>query len=649
MSNSPGRFACLDACRLASDGKVQDVTPPVDTGFNVRSRVHEYGGGEHLVAANGKVYFSNFQDQVVYFQDLQPGSKPTALTMADSKLRFANYALDATRNRLIAVCEDHLQDHREAINTIAAIDLNSGAVTHLATGHDFFSFPVLSLDGSKLAYVAWDHPNMPWDDTCLFLADLDTDGRVKGEPRCVAGGKDTSVQQPLWGPDGQLYYVSDKTGWWNLYKLEQSGESTAVMPMAAEFGSPPWLFGMHSYEVLAGGAAVLAVLDDPKVAGSGLGLINIASNTLQRLDTGYTSFGKLAVSGRGVQEEGGELTLVTTAGSANKPSAVVQLKVSSIQQLASSKPSDWQVLKSSSDLDLDAGYLSEPQSIEFPTEGGLTAYMNYYPPRNKDHKFPAGEKPALLVKIHGGPTSAASTVLNLSYQFWTSRGYAIADVNYGGSTGFGREYRNRLRGNWGVVDVNDCCQAARYLADQGLVDGKRLCIDGGSAGGYTTLACLAFRDVFNAGASHYGVADAELLALHTHKFESRYLDLLIGPYPAAKELYHKRSPIYSINTIKAPTAIFQGDEDKVVPAEQAVLMWKALKAKGLPTTLMMYKGEQHGFRKAEHIRSALEGELYFYGRVLSFNAEYSHELQPMQIDNLPAPTHAAQPTTSVAT
>eukprot|EP00878_Enallax_costatus_P005601 GHUV01005874.1.p1 GENE.GHUV01005874.1~~GHUV01005874.1.p1 ORF type:complete len:700 (+),score=125.31 GHUV01005874.1:43-2142(+) len=628
--------------RRSSDvGSIEDVTPGPKSDFNVRTRVHEYGGGEHLVT-EGKAYFSNFVDQRVYVQYLELGSEPQPLTAADSKQRFANYILDGTHNRLIAVCEDHSKEGQEPENSIAAIDLATGSVDQLATGHDFFSSPVLNTDGTKLAWVAWDHPNMPWDDTMLYVSDVDAAGHLMGVVQQVAGGKDQSVQQPQWGPDGALYYIGDATGWWNLYKLESDGQPAALLPMSAEFGSPPWLFGCHSYQVVSGGTAVLAVFSDPSAAGSQLGVIDITSKALTWLDTGYTMFSRLAVVGAGVESEDGDLTVVTIAGSASKASAVVQLQVPNLAALLCSKPSDWHVIKTSSDLDLDPAYISEPQSIEFPTEDGKTAFMNFYPPMNKDYDFPPGELPALLVEIHGGPTSSASTVFNLGYQYWTSRGYAIADVNYGGSTGFGRAYRNRLRGNWGVVDVDDCCNAARYLSEKGSVDGNRLCITGGSAGGYTTLACMAFRDVFSAGAAHYGVADVELLAKDTHKFESRYLDLLIGPYPAEKELYQKRSPIHSANNIKAPVAIFQGDEDEIVPPEQSEEMWRALKNKGLPTTLMMYKGEQHGFRKAESIRSALEGEFYFYGKVLGFDATYSNDLQPMTIDNLP-PTEGHTP------
>ncbi|KAF8061339.1 dapb3 [Scenedesmus sp. PABB004] len=660
--------------RSAADDAARDVTPGPDSagqqGWNVRTRVQEYGGGEHLVTDDGRVFFSNFADQRVYMQGLAPGAAPRALTAEGSGQRFAGYALDGGRGRLLAVCEDHSAEGQEAVNTLAAIDLASGAVTQLVGGHDFFSAPALSPDGRRLAWVAWDHPNMPWDETALYVADLGDDGSVLGEPRQVAGGAGQSVQQPRWGPDGALYYVGDASGWWNLYRLPAGGgeePAKALLPMAAEFGQPPWLVGQQSYQVIAGGAAVVAVFDDPAAAGSQLGVVDTAASALTVLDTGFTSFGRLCVAER----PGGGLSVVTTAGSASAPQAVVQLtvrarprapppparaartprrartapahaarraaraQVPDLAGLLASGPGDWGVLKLSAQLDLDPGYLSAPSRIEFPTANGRTAFMNFYPPTNKDFAFPPGERPALLVKIHGGPTSAASTALALSYQFWTSRGFAIADVDYGGSTGLGVAYRNRLRGQWGVVDVDDVCNAARHLAGAGLVDGRRLCIDGGSAGGFTTLAALAFRDVFQAGASHYGVADAELLAQHTHKFESRYLDSLIGPYPEAKEIYRERSPIHAVDRVTAACAIFQGDEDAIVPPEQAEVMWRGLKANGVPTTLMMFKGEQHGFRKAPSIRAALEGELHFYGRVLGFPSSYDPALQPMTIDNLP--------------
>eukprot|EP00775_Hariotina_reticulata_P008996 gene8996-9169_t len=406
--------------RLADSGSIEDVTPPPASGLNVRTRVHEYGGGEYLVA-DGRTFFSNFADQRVYVQELNVCAEPKPLTTVDTKQRFADYILDTSRNRLIAVCEDHSQEGQEATNSIAAIDLATGAVTQLATGHDFFSSPRLSPDGNSLAWVAWDHPNMPWDDVTLYVGQLDEAGIVKSAKQ-VAGGADVSVQQPQWGPDGLLYYVGDQTNWWNIYKLDNNGDSVAVMPMAAEFGGPPWVFGLHGYQVLAGGNAALAVFSDPAKAGNQLGLIDTSTSSMTVLDTGFSNFGKLAVAQPGLQEGDSSLIIVTTAGSASQAPAVVCLKVPDLKALATSKPSDWQAIKASSDLSIDPSYISEPQSIEFPTEDGLTAFMNYYPPNNKDFDFPEGELPALLVRIHGGPTSAASTLFNINYQFWTSRG-----------------------------------------------------------------------------------------------------------------------------------------------------------------------------------------------------------------------------------
>ncbi|KAI8473651.1 MAG: Alpha/Beta hydrolase protein [Monoraphidium minutum] len=624
-------------------GAAADVSPAPDSGVNVRTRVHEYGGGEHLVLPDGRLVFTNFSDQRVYVQPLAGGAPPALLTAEGSGQRFADYCWDSTRNRLLAVCEDHSDSSKEAVNFLAAVDLASGAVARLAGGRDFYAAPRLSRDGGRVAWVQWDHPAMPWDATQLVVADVLLDGTL-GEHRVVAGGAAEAPQQPQWAEDGSLYFVTDKEEWWNLYRMAPSGEVTPVLPMAAEFGSPPWTLGLRTYAPLPTSdpsrPMLLAGYSDPKAAGANLGVVDVAASRLHPLDCGLTATrGGYQIS---VSEVGGDLAVAVAAGSPTRANAVMMLKAKGVEGLMASKPGDWEVVKASTDMELDAGYLSSPTAVEFPTTGGRTAYMNFYPPNNKDFELPPGQLPALLVKIHGGPTSSASTLLNFSYQFWTSRGYAIADVNYGGSTGFGRTYRERLKGNWGIVDVDDCCNAARHLAAQGLVDEKRLCIDGGSAGGYTTLACLAFRDVFSAGASHYGVADAELLAAHTHKFESRYLDGLMGPYPAAKAVYVERSPIHAAANIKAPVALFQGDEDKVVPPEQAEVMHRALLGNGLPTALVMYKGEQHGFRSAAAIRSALEGEWYFYGKVLGFNAAYSPDLQPITIDNLPAPAATAQ-------
>ncbi|KAL3136839.1 hypothetical protein ABBQ38_005546 [Trebouxia sp. C0009 RCD-2024] len=387
------------------------------------------------------------------------------------------------------------------------------------------------------------------------------------------------------------------------------------------------MFGSRSYQVLPDGR-LLVLYSDPLRAGGSLAVVDPASGSLTDLNTPFTSFGSLSVA-----QVGGKLLVATTGGSSRKPSAVALLEVDSVDDLLKAKPDQWQMIRLSTKSQVSENYLSEPMTIEYPTDDGQTAFMNYYAPRNQDYQLPPGQTPPLLVKIHGGPTSQASTAFNLGYQYWTSRGFAIADVNYGGSTGYGRSYRNRLRRNWGIVDVADCSNAAKHLAQQGKADEKRLCIDGGSAGGYTTLACLAFRDVFSAGASHYGVADLELLAQETHKFESRYLDQLIGPYPAEKKVYEERSPIHALDKFTAPTAFFQGTEDQVVPPNQATDMYEALKKQGLKTALVMFEGEGHGFRQATNIRRALDGEFFFYGKALGFDAKMPDGLEPIQVVN----------------
>eukprot|EP00884_Botryococcus_braunii_P000599 jgi/Botrbrau1/1053/Bobra.0076s0019.2 len=606
-------------------GPTEDVTPGVDSGYNIRTRVHEYGGGASLVSGS-YAYFANFKDQKWYRQQLQPSiGAPEVLTTVDG-YRFANAIADPLRNRLIAVREDHTGEG-EAVNTIASISLQDGSSEVLVGGNDFYSSPRLSADGKQLAWVTWKHPNMPWDDTELWVADVAADGTLSGH-RKVAGGEDESVMMPLWTPKG-LVFISDSSGWWNLYLEEAPGKLLPLSPRKAEFGSPPWVFGIQTFDLLPDNR-LLVSYSDPSSPGGTLAILDPSKpGVLQTVPLPYSTFGTFSV-----RKQGEGVWLALTGATALKPSEVAVLQVADVDGLLSNKPQDWTVLRKATTLEVDEGYVSEPRTIEFPTEDNLTAFLYYYPPKNKDYVLPEGKAPPLLVKIHGGPTSQASTAFSLSIQYWTSRGYAIADVNYGGSTGYGREYRNRLRRNWGVVDVDDVSNAAKYLAEQGLADEARLCISGGSAGGYTTLAALAFRDVFKAGASMFGVADCGLLAAETHKFESRYLDQLIGPYPEMKAVYDKRSPINAIDKFKAPIAFFQGTEDKVVPPNQAEIMYEGLKERGIMTSLVMFEGEQHGFRSAGAIRRTLDGEFYFYGKALNFKASMPTDLEPLQIANV---------------
>ncbi len=584
-------------------GKTEDITPAP---FNVRSRVHEYGGGSYIVS-DDTLYFSNFADQRLYRQKV--GSTPEPITPS-APLRFADYIVDRARRRLICVREDHSNED-EAINTLVSVPLdgdNTGG-TVLTSGNDFYSSPRLSPDGTHLAWLTWNHPNMPWDGTELWLAHVGSNGSLSDAHR-VAGNIDESICQPEWSPDGQLYFVSDRTGWWNLYRW-QAERAEALCPMEAEFSEPQWQFGLSTYSIptaneiickyTRGGIDYLARLDT-------------TSGVLTPIEIPYTSI-------RTLRATVSQVFLV--AASPVEPWSVVRLLLANGAS---------EVLQRASNIEIEPGYLSQPASIEFPTEHGLTAYGLFYAPRNKDFVALENERPPLIVKSHGGPTDAASSAFKLAIQFWTSRGFAVLDVNYGGSTGYGRVYRQRLKGQFGIVDVEDCVNGARYLAAQGLVDGERMGITGGSAGGYTTLCALTFHDIFKVGASYFGISDVELLIRDTHKFESRYGDWLIGPYPEDQATYYARSPIHFVEQISCPMIFFQGLEDHVVPPNQAEEMVAALQAKGLPVAYIAYEGEGHGFRRAENIQRSLEAELYFYSQVFGFSL--ADDVEPVKIENM---------------
>jgi dipeptidyl aminopeptidase/acylaminoacyl peptidase len=584
------------------DGEMMDVTPAP---FNSRNRVHEYGGGDYAVS-DGTIVFSNFADQRLYVQ--RAGSEPWPLTPA-ADMRYADGQIDRWRNLFFCVREDHT-GHGEAINTLVSIDLKAeNAEKTLVSGNDFYSSPRLSPDGSRLTWLTWSHPNMPWDGTELWVGKLNEDGSINEAVR-VAGAVNESIFQPEWSPDGTLYFVSDRTGWWNICRWRDN-KIEPLWPMDAEFGQPQWVFASALYGFASERRIVCSYTKNGR---DYLATLDTLTKALNSIELSFTAISQVRVAGDHV---------VFIGASSTEPTSVVSLN------LATKK---LEVLRRSREIAVDAGYLADPRAIEFPTKGGLTAHGHFYPPRNRDYVAPANERPPLVVMSHGGPTSSSSASLKYSIQYWTSRGIAVLEVNYGGSSGYGRAYRERLKGQWGIVDVDDCVNGARYLVAGGEVDGNRLAIRGGSAGGYTTLCALTFRDVFKAGASHYGISDLEALARDTHKFESRYLDSLIGPYPERRDLYVERSPIHFTDRLNCPMILFQGLEDKVVPPNQAEKMVEAVRAKNLPVAYLTFEGEQHGFRKAENIKRVLEAELYFYSKV--FNFELADPVEPVKIENL---------------
>ncbi|MGI2906417.1 S9 family peptidase [Tolypothrix sp. VBCCA 56010] len=595
-----GRTAIV---RWSVDGSPQDMT---STKFNVRTRVHEYGGGSFLVA-DGTVYFSNEADQRLYRQEIGKEAQPVTPV---ASMRYANGVFDRQRQRIICVCEDTTVAGREPINTLVSIGLEGDVhPVVLVQGNDFYASPRLSHDGDRIAWLTWNHPNMPWDGTELWVGELNADGSV-GHSQRVAGSADESIFQPEWSLDGNLYFISDRTGWWNLYRWRDENVEPLTR-MQAEFGKPQWVLGMSTYAFESTHRIVCSYTQQGTWH---LASLDTLSCKLQTLKVPYTEIDS-------VQASPGKAVFL--GASATQSRVLVQMDL---------QTGELEVLRRSTNATIDTGYLSAPEAIEFPTSNGQTAYALYYPPQNRDYTAPVGEKPPLLVKSHGGPTSAASSSLNYGIQYWTSRGIAVVDVNYGGSTGYGREYRQRLDGRWGIVDVDDCVFCARYLVERPEVDGDRLAISGGSAGGYTTLCALTMRDTFKAGASYYGVSNLEALAGDTHKFESRYLDRLVGPYPQQRQLYQERSPIYFTDHLTCPVIFFQGLEDRVVPPNQAHAMVEVLRSKKLPVAYVTFEGEQHGFRNAQNIKRSLDAELYFYSRIFGF--ELAEAVEPVEIENL---------------
>jgi dipeptidyl aminopeptidase/acylaminoacyl peptidase len=589
---------------VAMTGDATEARQLTPDSFSVRTRVHEYGGASYLVVGE-TLYFSHFTDQFLYAQPF--GGDPVALT--PKGYRYAD-AVAAPGGGLICVREDHTEP-ADVKNAIVALSGQPGDAGRLLFGDsDFVAYPRPSPDGRRLAWMAWDHPNMPWDDTRLYVADLGPDGLTNVE--VIAGGGAESAMEPKWGADGSLYFISDRSGFWNLY-VRKDGETKAILTKDAEFAGPLWGLGQSNYIVLADGRIVATYGD-----AQGDHLVVIEPGMVREIALPFTVIGALHALD--------ERTVAMAAASGVQTGAVIAVD---IETGAAS------VVRRPSPAAIDPRYISEAEAITFPSAGGLNVHALYYPPTNGDFTATDGEKPPLIVQVHGGPTGKASSSLSLANQFWTSRGFAIVDVDYGGSAGYGRAYRQRLNGKWGIVDVEDVIAAVKFLAHQGRVDPNRVAIHGGSAGGFTVLAALSQSDVFGAGASFYGVADLGALARDTHKFESRYLDNLIGPYPADKAVYDERSPLNHLEGFSSPLIIFQGSEDPIVPPNQAHMILDALRKRQQPVAYLEFAGESHGFRRAENLIASKEAELYFYGRVFHFTP--ADDLPEIPIENLPKP------------
>lgn len=594
-----------------NQGQQQEVTPfPA----NVRSRVHEYGGGAYTVSASLCVY-SNFADNQMYVIE---GNLPARALGNASHMRFADCVIDSTRARLIGVCEDHALSDIHAVNTLCALALDgSGTQTILAQGHDFYTTPRLSPDSKYLLWMTWDHPRMPWQGTQLWLAQFAQDGSLL-PAQCIAGSESEAICQPEWADDGSLCFVSDRTGWWNLYRYDVTHQQVAVLlPMHVEFGQPHWTFGDSLYGFISPSEIVCSYID--------LGVCKLARLTrpVDAAPHAPWQFTELACAYSDIHElvvADGRVFMIAAA-----PTIPLQVLEVNLQG------GENRVLASSITELPEARYLSVPRTISFPSHG-RQAYGMYYPPQNGDYVAPEQSKPPLLIFIHGGPTGMAANGLRLAIQYWTSRGFAVLDVNYAGSAGFGRDYRNLLQGQWGIADVQDCVAGAQYLAQQGLVDADRLLIRGGSAGGFTTLCALIFHDVFKAGTSLYGVSDLAGLDEDSHKFESQYNSYLIGPREQVQEIYRQRSPVHHAEKLTRPMIFLQGLDDKVVPPQQSQVMVQALRTRGVPVAYLEFAGEGHGFRKAENVQRALEAELYFYAKVLGF--KLAERIEPVLIENM---------------
>jgi dipeptidyl aminopeptidase/acylaminoacyl peptidase len=598
LESRPAEHGRTMLVRWTSDTGATDAVPPA---FEVGSRVHEYGGGAYF-AAEPAVFAVHRDDQRVYRIDLDRGGRLQPITPppgAAGQMRYADLRLTPDRRWLLCVREAH--EASAVRHELVALTTDGSILPRvLAAGHDFYAAPRPSPDGRRLAWLSWDRPQMPWDGTDLWVADLHPDGRL-GPPQHVAGGPDESIVQPEWAPGGDLYFVSDRSGWWNLYRSRQPVPGITaepLLPMSAEFADPPWELDYSTYAVLPDGRIVCRY----RQAGSDqLALFDPHSGQLERLPVPYTSIKPYL---RATDEH-----LVFIGGGPTTLPAVVSLDLVSGEPTVLAGPGD--------DAAVDARFLSMPQRIEFPTNDGQTADALYHPPTNQEAMGPAGQRPPLLVQPHPGPTAEATSRLDLRTQFFTSRGFAVVNVNYAGSSGHGRAYRERLTGQWGILDVADCINAAHHLTAAGKADPDRLLIAGASAGGYTALCALVFHDVFTTGTSYFGIADLETFRQQAPRFQAHQLDRLIGPYPQAAAIYRARSPLHAAGNLTTPLLLIQGLKDTIVPPAQAQAIANALRQRGIPHSYLTFREEGHGFGASTSIRRALETELAFYQQALA--------------------------------
>ena len=596
-----GRYVII---KKTSDGNIFDMIPE---NFNSRNAVHEYGGGSFAVN-NKIIFFTNWEDQRIYKIENNKISPLTKIPLIEKGVRYADLTISFDLNWLFCVRETHFEK-KEAKNDLVAISTSSGEIKVISEGRDFYSSPRQQKIGDQICWLEWDHPNMPWDGNELFTAKFN-DGNISNKKH-IDGSKEISIVQPEWASSGDLIYISDQSGWWNLKKISNN-KKYDLLTEQSDHGGPAWQFGFRTYGLTD---EYIIIKGNSKNKKNGLlRKLKFNGEIIDESKIIHTSISDVTISGNKV---------IYIGSSPLSNSEIIEFNIDK---------KSIKVIKESSKLNIDPEDLSIPEEINFDSTNNGTAYAYFYKPKNKKIEGSKVEKPPLLVISHGGPTSSTSNSLNLSIQFWTNRGFAVVDVNYRGSAGYGRKFRDSLKGNWGIYDTDDCIAAVNYLSSKDLVDSNKVAIRGGSAGGYTTINALTFHDTFAVGATYYGIADLSVFIDDTHKFESKYLESLIGKYPEEKQKYHDRSAINFTDMLSCPMIIFQGTEDKIVPPSQAEILAKGLRNKKIPYSLVMYEGEQHGFRQSKNIKASLESELFFYSKVLGF--ETNEKLFEVKIENL---------------